>query len=100
MFSRLDANAGFHQIPLDEQSSKICTYATPFGRYRFHRLPFGISSASEVFQKALNEVFHGLPGVRVYVDDVLIWGATRKEHDDRLKSAILAAAKAGLTFNA
>ncbi|KAK8777878.1 hypothetical protein V5799_020780 [Amblyomma americanum] len=98
-FSHLDANAGFHQIPLDEQSSKMCTFATPFGRYRFLRLPFGLASASEVFQKALNEVFDGIPGVRVYVDDVLIWGATRAEHDQRLRSA-LKAAEAGLTFNA
>lgn len=50
-FSRLDANSGFHQIPLDEATSKICTFGTPFGRYRFLRLPFGISSATEVFRE-------------------------------------------------
>nr|XP_037274126.1 uncharacterized protein K02A2.6-like [Rhipicephalus microplus] len=71
-FSRLDANAGFHQIPLDEATSRICTFATPFGRYRFLRLLFGISSAGEVFQKTLTEMFERLLGVRVYVDDVLI----------------------------
>ncbi|XP_075733124.1 uncharacterized protein LOC142775550 [Rhipicephalus microplus] len=60
-FSRLDANAGFHQISLDEATSRICTFATPFGRYRFLRLPFGISSASKVFQKTLTEMFEGLP---------------------------------------
>nr|XP_037274010.1 uncharacterized protein K02A2.6-like [Rhipicephalus microplus] len=83
-FSRLDANAGFHQIPLDEATSRICTFATPFGRYRFLRLPFGISSASEVFQKTLTEMLEGLPGVRVYVDDVLIWGDSKEEHDERV----------------
>lgn len=99
-FSWLDANAGFHQIALDKQLSKICTFATPFGRYRFLRLPFGIASASEVFQKALNEVFDGLAGVRVYVEDVLIWGGTRAEHDERLRRALETAEKAGLIFNA
>nr|XP_037269644.1 uncharacterized protein K02A2.6-like [Rhipicephalus microplus] len=98
-FSRLDANAGFHQIPLDEPTSKICTFATPFGRYRFLRLPFGIASAPEVFQKTLSEIFDHLPGVRVYIDDILVWGATKQEHDSRLQAALCAAQRAGLTFN-
>lgn len=98
-FSRLDANAGFHQIPLDEATSRICTFATPFGRYRFLRLPFGISSASEVFQKTLTEMFEGLPGVRVYVDDVLIWGNSKEEHDERVTAVLRRAQQEGLTFN-
>nr|XP_054930745.1 uncharacterized protein LOC129386661 [Dermacentor andersoni] len=44
VFTRLDANSGFHQIPLDNETSRIGTFATPFGRYRFLRLPFGIAS--------------------------------------------------------
>lgn len=47
VFSRLDANSGFHQIPLDDETLRICKFSTPFGRYRFLRLPFGISSAPE-----------------------------------------------------
>lgn len=99
-FSSLDANAGFHQIPLDESSSKICTFGTPFGRYRYLRLPFGIASAPEVFQRTLSQIFEGLPGVSVYIDDILIWGRTKSEHDKRLKATLRAAELAGLTFNA
>lgn len=99
MFTKLDANSGFHQIPLDEDTSKICTFSTPFGRYRFLRLPFGIASAPEVFQKAMTEVFENLPGTRVYVDDILIWGASKEQHDQRLRAALMAARKAGLTLN-
>ncbi|XP_075749317.1 uncharacterized protein LOC142814443 [Rhipicephalus microplus] len=98
-FSRLDANSGFHQIPLDEATSRICTFATPFGRYRFLRLPFGISSASEVFQKTLTEMFEGLPGVRVYVDDVLIWDDSKEEHDERVIAVLRRVQEEGLTFN-
>ncbi|UYV80656.1 hypothetical protein LAZ67_19001269, partial [Cordylochernes scorpioides] len=47
LFSRLDANSGFWQIPLSEESSSLTTFLTPFGRYRFKRLPFGISTAPE-----------------------------------------------------
>lgn len=100
IFSRLDATSGFHQIPLHEETSKICTFATLFGRYRFLRLPFGIASASEVFQKTVGQIFESIPGVRVYVDDILIWGATRDEHDERLRAVLEAALKAGLTLNA
>ena len=47
VFTVLDAVSGFWQVELDEESSKLCTFNTPFGRYRFTRLPFGIKSAPE-----------------------------------------------------
>ena len=50
VFSVLDATSGYWQVKLGESSSKLCTFNTPFGRYRFTRLPFGIKSATEVFQ--------------------------------------------------
>lgn len=99
-FSKLDANNGFHQIPLDNYTSKICTFATPFGRYRYLRLPFGIASAPEVFQKTMSQIFDDLPGVRVYIDDVLVWGTSREEHDLRLRAALRAAQLSGITLNA
>lgn len=52
-FSKLDALSGFYQIVLDEESAKLCTFNTPFGRHCFLRLPFGISSAPEVFHKTV-----------------------------------------------
>lgn len=99
-FSRLDAKSGFHQIPLDDETSRICTFTAPFGRYRFVRLPFGIESSSEVFQKTMSQIFDALPGVRVFVDDILIWAPTRKEHDERLRAVLEAARNSGLTLNA
>ena len=68
VFSKFDASSGFWQLQLDEQSSELTTFNTPFGRYKFNRLPFAISSAPEVFQKAMNQVFEGLDGVAVIVD--------------------------------
>ena len=44
-FSKMDATGGFHQIELDEKSSMMTTFNTPFGRYRYLRLPVGICSA-------------------------------------------------------
>lgn len=98
-FSRRGANSGFHQITLDEQTSEICTFSSPFGRYRYLRLPFGIASAPEVFQSTMSQIFEDLPGVRVYIDDVLVWGDTREEHDKSLRQALATAQAEGLTVN-
>ena len=56
VFLVLDARSGFWQIPLDEASSLLCTFNTPHGQYKFKRLPFGIKSAPEVFQKHMKQL--------------------------------------------
>ena len=85
VFSVLDATSGYWQVKLGEASSKLCTFNTPFGRYRFTRLPFGILSAPEVFQNHTSKLFADMEGVKVIVDDLLIWGKDDEEHDTRLK---------------
>lgn len=74
IFSILDAKDGFWQIPLDEQSSKLTTFNTPFGRYRWKVLPFGVCSAPEEFQRRMTDALDGLSGVEVVADDVLVYG--------------------------
>ncbi|CAC5368240.1 unnamed protein product [Mytilus coruscus] len=88
VFSKLDATSGFWHIQLDEPSSKLCTFNTPFGRYRFARLPFEINSASEVFPKIVSEMVSDLEGAEAIIDDILIWGSDQKEHDMRLKQVL------------
>ena len=97
-FSKLDANSGFWQIELDEQSSKLTTFITPFGRFRFNRLPFGITSAPEHFQRRMLKLLQGIEGVVVLVDDTLITGKTKEEHDRRLTQVLTRLEKAGLTL--
>ena len=63
VFTILDVRSGFWHISLDEESSKIMTFNTPFCRYRWKRLPFGISTAPEVFQSKMHELIEGLSGV-------------------------------------
>lgn len=74
IFSTVDAKKGFWHVELDEPSSKLTTFWTPFGRYRWTRLPFGISSAPEIFQMKLQEVIQGLEGVECLADDLLVFG--------------------------
>ncbi len=87
VFSILDAKCGFWQIPLDEESSKLTTFMTPFGRYKFLRMPYGISTGSEVFQRCMEQLFSGQP-CEIIVDDILIWGSSVEEHDKRLKCVL------------
>jgi len=66
----------------------LYTIATPYGRYSFKRMPYGISSASEIFHKTINRTMEGLDGVHVFIDDIISWGCTKEEHDRRLQSAL------------
>ena len=99
VFSTLDANSGFWQIPLDRESALLTTFITPFGRYCFHRLPFGITSAPEHFQRRMSEILTNLDGVVCMMDDVLVHGQTSEEHDKRLEKVLQRLQEAGLTLN-
>ena len=81
IFSKLDANSGFWQIPLAKESRLLTTFVTPYGRYCFNKLLFGICSAPEHFQRRMSEVLAGLEGVLCLMDDVLVFGKSAEEHD-------------------
>ena len=88
VFSHLDANSGFWQIPLCPVSRLLTTFITPCGRFCFNKLPFGIASAPELFEKRMSKLLSGLNGIVCQMDDVLIFGRTRDEHDIRLMKAL------------
>lgn len=99
IFSTLDAASGFWQIPLDEASQKLTTFITPFGRYHFKRLPFGISLATDIYQSKMVELFGEIEGVQVIIDDILIHGKNMSEHDARLKKVMDIIHGVGLHLN-
>ena len=74
IFSKLDVREAYWHVRLDETSSKLTTMITPFGRYQWRRLPFGLKVSSEIFQRKLDEALEGLEGVFSVVDDVVIAG--------------------------
>jgi len=99
VFSKLDANSGFWQIRLSEKSALLTTFITPMGRFYFIRLPFGITSAPEFYQKRMSHILSGLPGVVSMIDDILLFGQSQEEHDHRLELALDRINKTGITLN-
>jgi len=98
-FTKLDARSGYWAIHLDEESSFLTTFNTCFGRYRYLRLPMGLKSSMDIFQRKIDESFESLPGVVAIVDDVLVYGKTREEHDRNLRTVLDRAFERGIRFN-
>ena len=98
VFTKLDANSGFWQIPLAKKSRLLTTFITPVGRYCFNKMPFGISSAPEHFQKRMSQILAPLDGLCM-MDDVLVYGKTTAEHDKRLLAVMEKISAAGVTLN-
>ena len=99
VFSIIDEKDGYHQVELDTPSSYLCTFQTPFGRYRYRRMPFGISSASEVFQRKNIQTFGDIQGVYMIHDDMIIAGADEREHDNILRKVMKRAQEKNIKFN-
>ncbi|XP_071629550.1 LOW QUALITY PROTEIN: uncharacterized protein [Temnothorax longispinosus] len=85
VFSSLDATSGFYQIRLDEESSYLCTFSTPF--------------APEVFQEKFRQTFENCEGCEQYIDDVIVWGKNKAEHDERLRKVLETAKRNKVKFN-
>ena len=83
-FTKLDASSGYWQARVDEDSSQLLTFNTPFGRYRYTRLPSGVHSDREFFQQKIAQILDGQNGVINYQDDILIWASSKEEHEQRL----------------
>ena len=99
VFTHLDLTSGYYHIELDSDSTKLTTFITPYGRYCFKRLPFGISSASEIFQRRMTEMLEGIEGVEASQDDILVAGRTMKEHDEKLRKVLDVIQTSGLKLN-
>nr|XP_037279976.1 uncharacterized protein K02A2.6-like [Rhipicephalus microplus] len=80
-FSTLDLRNAYNQLPLDEDSKRLVVFNTHKGLYCFNRLPFGVSSAPAIFQRRMEAVLSGIPGVQVYLDDIIV---SEKANDCRI----------------
>ena len=100
VFTKVDLASAFWHLELDRESSMLTTFATPYGRYRWRHLPFGLGVSSEIFQKRLHQELHGLPGVKCIADDILIHGTCEADHDSNLDGFMRRCQQKGIKLNA
>ncbi|XP_072145012.1 uncharacterized protein [Dermacentor andersoni] len=97
VFTTLDLRQAYNQLPLDEEAKKITVLNTQKGLFCFNRLPFGVSSAPAIFQRRMDGLLGDIPGVQVYLDDIII--AEKKQDSSRLKTVLQRLREYGLRLN-
>jgi len=100
MFSTLDLRKAYWQIRLSEESREITSFMAAGKVYQFKRLPFGLASAPEAYQRVMSIVCEGLTGVLNYFDDVVVYGSTPEEHWHNLRAMLDTLRAYGLRLNA
>ena len=69
-FSKLDVSMQYFTFELDTESQKLCVISTPFGLYKYKRLPMGMKQSSDIAQEVMENLFHDLDDVEIYLDDI------------------------------
>ena len=96
--SKLDLSKGFYQIGIEEESREKTAFVTPFGKFCFNRMPFGLRNAPAIFQRTMEEVLRGCYKFSApYIDDILVFSNNGAEQFEHLRQVLGALSSNGLT---
>jgi hypothetical protein len=98
-FSKLDITKAFHQIKIDPSSKVYTTITTPIGLFQYLSLHMDIAGASEMFTEAIRTLLLGLDRQLNMTDDILVYGATKRAHQQNLLAVLARLESAGITLN-
>ena len=96
-FSKIDLCQAYTQFELEEESKMLLTWSTHKGLYKVERMMYGITVASGIFQRNIEQLFTGMENVTNYLDDILVTGKTREEHLETLEKVLRKLEDANLT---
>ena len=96
VFSTIDLRSGYHHIALGKDSRAKTAFVTPFGKYEFLMVPFGLAQAPAYFQLLMNKVLEGLSYAMTYLDDIIIFSKNEEEHLGHLEEVFHQLRQAGL----
>ena len=97
--SKLDLSKGFYQIGIDEEAKDRTAFITPFGKFRFNRMPFGLRNAPAIFQRCMEVVLRGCyEWAAPYIDDILVFSKNGAEHGQHLREVLRGLGESGLTI--
>ncbi|KFD63932.1 hypothetical protein M514_23923 [Trichuris suis] len=96
LFSVIDLKGAYLQMRVHPESQKYLMIATHRGYFRYKRLPFGLSFAPALFQRAMVQILAGVEGVAVYIDDIIVTGCDEQQHMKRPHMVLSRLKKAGM----
>lgn len=99
IFSKIDLQQAYHNVPMRKEDIPKTAVSTPFGLFEFVVMPFGLRNATQTFQRYMNQIFHQLDFVFVYIDDILIFSENKDQHIKHIKTVLKKIAENNLTIN-
>ena len=99
LFSRIDLKKAFHHVPLDEASQLKTASVTPWGTFKWKKLPMGLKNSAQSFQRLMDAVLAGVEGCFVYMDDILIFSKSEQQHLATIEEILRCLEEAGLTIS-
>ena len=101
IFTSLDLNQAYYQIPLSEDSKRCTAFCTDWNLFEFNKVPFGLATGAQVLTRILDQIFHDVKFKYVYhyLDDLVIYSENFHEHISHLREVLTRLRAAGLTVN-
>ena len=99
VYSKIDLTIAYHQLPFDSKTQRMLGFILPCGQYKFLRAPFGLRDVPPKFQKMMDIILADLKGCFSFLDDIIVYGSTKEEHDKRLNAVLSRLQSNGLVAN-